>query len=283
MTDDYTEPRGEVEWGRRAIINVVDVLAAHADSLTLIGAHAVLLRTADLDVPMAPTGDGDLGVTPGLVRDTPSIEAILLEAGYEHRTTARPGLWGRGNYVDRLGEQQFHEKVDLLAAHGLSGTSSGTRRSVPALQTHHGKLAVGNALGLELSAFNRTLVTIVDFADPRLTAEIHVAEIPALLLAKGAKIGERTFEPRKGQVRDKDVGDLWRLMAVAEVQETTKVIAEYVEHPEIGASLRQCLEWTHDVIADQVSRERANRSFEGFVDPAEIDRVFDLWRDALPD
>ncbi len=282
MTDDYTEPRGEVEWSRRAIINVVDVLAVHAKSLTLIGAHAVMLRTADLGVPMAPTGDGDLGVTPGLVGDVPSIEAILIESGYEHRTVARPGLWGRGTYVNRLGEQQFREKIDLLAARGLSGTSSKTRRGVPTLRARHGNLSVGNVLGLELSAFNRTLVTIVDFADPRLSVEIYVAKIPALLLAKGAKIGERMLEPRKGHVRDKDVGDLWRLMAVAEVHETAKVIAEYVEDPEIGASLRQCLEWTQGVIVDPVSRERAKRSFEGFVDPAEIDRDFDRWRDALP-
>jgi hypothetical protein len=62
MTSLYAEKRGESEWSRRAIINVLDVLAEHAESLTLVGAHAVLLRTADIDVPMAPTGDGDLGV-----------------------------------------------------------------------------------------------------------------------------------------------------------------------------------------------------------------------------
>ena len=99
MTHDYIDPSSEVEWSRRAIINVVEVLTAHANSLTLIGAHAVLLRTADLDVPMAPTGDGDLGVTPGLVGDNPSIDTLLRDAGYEHRTTARPGLWGRRSPV----------------------------------------------------------------------------------------------------------------------------------------------------------------------------------------
>ena len=41
-------PRTEIEWSRRAIINVVAVLAAHSESLTLVGAHAVLLRTMDL-------------------------------------------------------------------------------------------------------------------------------------------------------------------------------------------------------------------------------------------
>lgn len=94
----YKEPRTEIEWSRRAIINVVEVLQVHAESLTLIGAHAVLLRTMDLDVPRMPTGDGDLGVTPGLVSDLPSIETLLADAGYEHRTTARPGLAAHGCY-----------------------------------------------------------------------------------------------------------------------------------------------------------------------------------------
>ena len=50
-------PRGEIEWSRRALINVVDVLAVYAASLTLVGADAVLLRTMELDVPRMPTGD----------------------------------------------------------------------------------------------------------------------------------------------------------------------------------------------------------------------------------
>ena len=32
---------------------------------------------------------------------------------------------------------------------------------------------------------------------------------------------------------------------------------------------------------DPVSVERAKLAFDTFVDPAEIDRVFDIWRDAL--
>jgi len=271
-----------MEWSRRAIINVVGVLAAHAESLTLVGAHAVLLRTMDLDVPRMPTGDGDLGVTPGLVADLPSIEALLAEAGYEHRATARPGLWGRQAYDEVDGTRSFREKIDLLAPHGLSGTTSRSKR-VPALQSAHGKLAVGNALGLELAAFNRSVMTITDFADPRLSAEIHVAEIPALILAKGAKIGERLHEPRKGAVRDKDLGDLWRLMAVGDPGETERLIAEFVGHSEVGPDVRQSVEWTASVLRDPVSTERAKSTFDTFVDPAEIDRVFDVWRDLLED
>lgn len=278
---DFNDPRTEIEWSRRAIINVVEVLSVHSESLTLVGAHAVLLRTKDLDVPRMPTGDGDLGVTPGLVGDLPSIEALLANAGYEHRTTARPGLWGREPYDEPDGTRSFREKIDLLAPHGLSGTASRSKRGVPVLQPAHGKLSVGNALGLELAAFNRSIVSITDFADPRLGAEIHVAEIPALILAKGSKIGERLREPRKGPVLDKDLGDLWRLMAVADPAETAAVIAEFVDHPEVGDDVRQSVKWTAGVMRDPVSRERAKSTFDTFVDPAEIDRVFDLWRDAL--
>lgn len=280
---DFKAPRTEIEWSRRAIINVVGVLAVHAESLTLVGAHAVLLRTMDLDVPWMPTGDGDLGVTPSLVGDVPSIEALLAEAGYEHRTTARPGLWGRESYDQSDGTRSFREKIDLLAPHGLSGTASRTTRGVPVLRPAHGKLAVGNALGLELAAFNRSLMTIIDLADSRLSVDIHVAEIPALILAKGSKVGERLREPRKGQVRDKDLGDLWRLMAVADPAETARVIEEFVDHPEIGADVRQSIEWTAGVLGDPVSAERAKLAFDTFVDPAEIDCVFTTWRDALAD
>lgn len=278
---DLKEPRTEIEWSRRAIINVVDVLAVHAASLTLVGAHAVLLRTMDLDVPRMPTGDGDLGVTPGLVGDIPSIETVLVDAGYEHRTTARPGLWGREPHDEPDGTRSYREKIDLIAPHGLSGTASRSKRGVPALQTAHGKLAVGNALGLELAAFNRSLMTITDFADSRLSIEIFVAEIPALILAKGSKVGERLREPRKGPVRDKDLGDLWRLMAVADPDATSHVIEEFVEHPEVGADVRQSVEWTAGVLRDPVSVERAKLAFDTFVDPAEIDRIFAAWRDVL--
>lgn len=277
---DFKTPRTEIEWSRRAIINVVEVLAAHADSLTLVGAHAVLLRTMDLDVPRMPTGDGDLGVTPGLVGALPSIETLLAEAGYEHRTNARPGLWGREPFEEYDGTRSYREKIDLLAPHGLSGTVSRTKRGVPASQSAHGKLSVGNALGLELAAFNRARMTITDFADPRLSAEIFVAEVPALILAKGSKVGERLLEPRKGTVRDKDLGDLWRLMAVADPGETTRVIEEFLNHPDVGTDVRQSVEWTSGVLRDPLSVERAKLTFDTFVDAAEIDRTFEVWRDA---
>lgn len=84
-------------------------------------------------------------------------------------------------------------------------------------------------------------------------------------------------------MRDKDLGDLWRLMAVADPGETARVIAEFVDHPEVGVDVRQSVEWTAAVLRDPVSSERAKSTFDTFVDPAEIDCVFDLWGEVLPD
>jgi hypothetical protein len=75
-------------------------------------------------------------------------------------------------------------------------------------------------------------------------------------------------------VHDKDLGDLWRLMAVADADETVRVIAEFVDHPEIGADVRQSVEWTAGILRDPVSVERAKLAFDTFVDPAKIERGF---------
>jgi hypothetical protein len=124
-------------------------------------------------------------------------------------------------------------------------------------------------------------MTIADLADQGLSAEIYVADVPALILAKGSKIGERLREPRKGAVRDKDLGDLWRLMASADPGETVPVFEQFVDHPGVGADVRQSVTWTADVLRDPVSVERAKSTFDTFVDPAAIDQVFGVWREAL--
>ena len=100
-------------------------------------------------------------------------------------------------------------------------------------------------------------------------------------MAEGSKIGERLRETRKGTVRDKDLGDLWRLMAVADPEGTVRVIGEFVDHPEVGADVRQSVQWTVEVLTDPLSPERTKSAFDTFVNPVAIDRLFGLWRDAL--
>jgi hypothetical protein len=71
-------------------------------------------------------------------------------------------------------------------------------------------------------------------------------------------------------------------MAVADPAETTRVIEEFMDHPDVGLDIRQSVEWTAGVLRDPLSVERAKLAFDTFLGPAEIDRVFDLWVGALP-
>jgi hypothetical protein len=64
---DFKEPRTEIEWSRRAIINVVDVLAVHAESRTLVGAHGCFAandgprRAPNADRRWRPSRDARIG------------------------------------------------------------------------------------------------------------------------------------------------------------------------------------------------------------------------------
>lgn len=70
-------------------------------------------------------------------------------------------------------------------------------------------------------------------------------------------------------------------MAVADPVDTSRVIEEFMDHPEVGPDVRQSVEWTAGVLRDPVSVERAKLAFDTFVDAAEIDHTFELWRGAL--
>lgn len=70
-------------------------------------------------------------------------------------------------------------------------------------------------------------------------------------------------------------------MAVSRPAETMRVVAEFSDHPEIGVDVRQSAEWTVEVLRDPVSAERAKAAFDTFVDPTDIDRVFDTWAASL--
>ena len=273
------EPVGEFEWSRRAVINAVSVLAEHAGSLTLVGGHAVVLRTADVLAPIESTGDGDLGVTPGLVASSPSLDALLTGAGYELRTASRPGQWGRGPYTDRAGRRTYREKVDLLAGKALSGSAGKQRRGVPALRDRHGKMCVGSATGLELSAYDRSVMTVPDLADPATSVRVNVAGVAALICAKSFKIGERLVDTDRDRLRDKDVGDLWRLMASTSATEVAELFATYELHEAIGESVQTGRGWLALLLADASIRERAYRAFGVSLARATIDDVFDAWRD----
>jgi len=264
------QPKSAAEWARRALLNIVGVLDAQADSLTVVGGQAVAIRTAGLDALDLETSDGDLAVTPALVATAPSLEALLLDAGYERRTEARPGLWGRERYEDRYGTTQYREKIDLSVARALSGSADPRKRSVPALVAH-GRMTTNNASGLELATVDRSPVRISDLVDPDHSATVHAAGHAALMIGKSFKITDRLTARATGPVRDKDYGDLWRLAATADEDAVRTAVRLGLAQPTITTAVSEGVRRA----VRSLSLEGAARATAAFGDTIDNERIRD--------
>lgn len=275
------DPTNTLEWSRRALINVVQVLSDHLDAFTLIGGHAVQLQTEALNIPHPPTTDGDLVVSPTTLEVEPHLGDLLRAAGYCPRTPHRPGLWGRGEFRNRFGNPDWREKIDLMAPRGFSGTTSKTKRSVPAIASQHGAGTVGNTTGLELSVLDRMQHTLVDFADPTQTASLYVAGRPSLIVAKAYKIHDRLSTRKSMGSIDKDVGDLWRLLASSEPDEAITTFSRYGNNEFVRPSIQAGLAALVGILDDAASVERTVFSFGSAVDRVDVADVFRRWSEEL--
>ncbi|NLE96679.1 MAG: hypothetical protein GX596_01650 [Propionibacterium sp.] len=276
-------PANPVEWSRRAILSVVDeVIPEQRDSLTLLGGHAVLLRTDHVSHPglSVPTTDGDFAVTPISLADKPPIEQAFLDAGFEHRDPSRPGLWGRGKHL--LGDRtDWYEKVDLLVPTALSGNRRRNQRSAQAMKNSpHGKQSAGVAEGIELAAVDRSSMLIRDLADPGRSTRAHVAGVPSLVMAKAYKIGER-LEGNPARLRAKDFADLYLLFKAVPSAGIAAVWARHVDSETLGPSIRKGIGHLHATITNPVAEELWSEAVGQIVGHDEVRALLDAWTHRL--
>ncbi len=279
MTDrgDGGIPGTANEWSRRALINAVRSLHQHRAALTVVGAHAVILRTQDLTIEPSATADADFSVTPELVADT-SIEVTLVGEGYELRAAqgvppSRPGQWGRGRIIQPDGSTSWTETVDLLAGRAIAGNVGKRTRGVPALSAVHGKMSVGNAEGVELCSYDRSPLLVTDLTDPSDSLEVNVAGYGALLIAKAYKISER-LDGNPARLRAKDSGDVWRLLEACDLDQVQGVLDEHSDHPTIGPAVRKGIGHLRRVIASPVVVQMAAETYAFDLTVDEIGATF---------
>ena len=87
-----TEPAYEYIEARRTLLDALDALESHRDSLVLIGAQAVYLHTGSTSLSVPPmTTDADLALNTDLLADDPEIATLLHAAGFENKQ--QPGHW----------------------------------------------------------------------------------------------------------------------------------------------------------------------------------------------
>ncbi|GAA4513743.1 hypothetical protein [Brevibacterium yomogidense] len=82
----------EIITSRRALIDVLTGFADQIEALTVLGGHAVIEVTQGVPglPPEDTTRDGDLGVIPQLLSESPNLSMRMTELGYEAANPSSP-------------------------------------------------------------------------------------------------------------------------------------------------------------------------------------------------
>ena len=248
---------------RGALLDALDALEAHLDSVVVIGAQAIYLRTAGAAVAVAEaTKDSDLALDPRRLDDDPLIEAAMTDGGFARDlTTNQPGAWLNPHGIP----------IDLMVPEGLAGGGGRTARG--ARIPPHDRHAARRARGLEAAVIDNDIMTVaaLDPEDRRIR-DVRVAGTAALLVAKAHKIGERA-STTPDRLIDKDAHDLYRILVATDTEalaaDITRLLAEELSRdPTIVA-----LDYIRDLFApgpEAIGSQMAGRTEEGVGEPVTV-------------
>ncbi len=197
---------------RRALLDALEVLQPHLESLILIGAQAVYLHTNHFELPLAPaTTDADLVFDTRILAVNPELGDLLKSTGYQLSSDSakNPGHW-----VSKEGIP-----LDLFQPAALSGRSKSARG---AHIYPHQKNLLRITVGLNCALVDNAAMEIASFSsDDQRSFEIKVAGPTALLVAKTAKIFDRKNNT-DSRLAHKDAHDVYRLLKGVETHTLTE-------------------------------------------------------------
>ncbi|MEO6505630.1 MAG: GSU2403 family nucleotidyltransferase fold protein [Terrimesophilobacter sp.] len=247
----------QVVRARRALLDALEALGAHRDSIVLVGAQAIYVRTGSAEVSLAEfTTDGDLVVDSRRLGSDPLIEVAMEAGGFTHDSATRdPGVW-----ISRDGVH-----VDLMVPAAIAGKG---RRGVDA--PPHNRHAMRKSAGLEATLVSNSEFEIEAFdpSDAR-RFQILVAGPAALLVAKLYKLYERIDEQRA--VENKDAHDIYRLLVAIDtnvlVVELRRLLNDTVS-AEVTANALEYLTELFSAGPDAPGSVMAGAAETGIGDPA---------------
>lgn len=253
---------------RRVLLDALKALEPHAQSLVLVGAQAVYLRTEPGDFAVAPyTTDGDLAVDPGSLAAAPEIEVAMSEAGFKR--LAEPGIWHAAAVVNG---QRTSVPVDLIVPEGFA--PPGGRRG--ARLGPHGNRSARRAIGLEATLVDKSPMTIeaLDPNDGR-SVTIDVAGVAALLVAKAHKLHERAERGRLDRLNDKDAADVFRIMQVAPAKAVRETLSALRGHSIAGQPTTAAIGYLDELFGHRGGRgiQMAARSFGGAIPQPRVEAI----------
>ena len=207
---------------RRVLLDALEALHDHLDSLILVGAQAVYLHTGEdtLNVPPMTT-DADLALNTQHLAASPEIARTLIDAGFAPSTN--PGHW--------LGAMEV--AIDIMVVSHQAGTTSKTARAarIPPHANNVGRIAPGLEPALIDNAFH--VIGSFEDDDPR-TFQLQVANPAALLTAKAVKVLERENYARRqpGRLIAKDALDMFRLLQAIDTAALASGLRSHQAKPE---------------------------------------------------
>jgi len=247
---------------RAALLDALEALSAHRQSVVVIGAQAIYLHTGNTSLALAEsTKDSDLALDMRTLADHPLIEQAMLGARFMlDPSKSQPGAWLSPRGIP----------VDLMVPEALAGPSARQRRG--ARIPPHDKSAARRAVGLEAAVVDRGPMTVAALAegDSRSFAA-SVAGPASLLVAKLHKLRERQDAPHR--LEDKDAHDAYRLLAAVSTEDLADRMAVLLRDDLAESVTRQALLYLEDLFASSpaaMGSVMAGRAEEGIGDPETV-------------
>jgi hypothetical protein len=245
---------------RSALLDALEALQAHRDSVIVIGAQAIYLHTGAAMVALAEmTKDSDLALDARALADEPLIEEAMRVAGfYLDPKSDQPGAWLSAHGVP----------VDLMVPEALAGEPGRRGARIPP----HSKKAARRAAGLEAAIVDHGLLEICALApgDHRVY-RANVAGPAALLVAKLHKIGERQQTP--GRLVDKDAHDIYRLLTAIPTAQLARSLQQLRRDSLASDATTKALSFLGDLFAagpSAIGSAMAGRAEEGVGEPQTV-------------
>ena len=248
---------------RSALLDACEALAEQRDSIIVIGAQAVYLRTKNALVAVAEaTKDSDLALDPRTLNHSPLIEDAMRSGGFElDATTNQPGAWLSPSGIP----------VDLMVPESLAGGGGKSARG--ARIPPHNKKFARRARGLEAAVVDNELMIVasLDPADDR-SFRVKVAGSAALMIAKAHKISDRS-EGAPERLLDKDAHDIYRILVAVPTEELARDFARLSGDGLAGETTEQAVDLLREHFAEgptAFGSMMAGRTEEGVGDPETV-------------
>ena len=229
---------------RKTLLDALDALEEHRDSLVLVGAQAVYLHTGAAQFAVAEfTTDGDVAVDPRALARDPEIASVMRKARFfldERDGEQLVGVWAS---LREIGGVPAKVTVDLLVPDALGGAGRRAARVPP-----HERSAMLKVHGLVAALVDHSVMSIgaLEETDGRVFS-IKVAGPTALLISKTIKISERVEagaleRGRADRVRPKDALDVLRLLQAIPTARLAEGFVGLAGDEVAGAIVREALD-----------------------------------------